>query len=148
MAQLRARRWLVAGLSAALSGWPGGALAGPQEANARPPASGPGLFRLGPVYVTPTLTIGQIGIDSNVFYAATDRQVDFVADGGPGLELRVPVGQSVLIGADGGVGFLYFAKTESQRRTTGHARVFLNLEGSRTGALAAALVGSANGRRW
>lgn len=93
-----------------------------------------GLFRLGPLYVTPTLRVGQIGYDSNVFYSATERTGDFVARGGPGLELLLPVGSTVDIGARGGVDILYFAKVESERRATWNGLGFLRFSGSRTRA--------------
>ena len=54
----------------------------------------PGLFRAGTFYLTPYLHIGTMGIDTNVFYTATDRQTDFTASGGPGLEIVRPFGKS------------------------------------------------------
>src|SRR2546426_948431 len=52
---------------------------GPQTSP--PPRRG---FRIGPLYVTPTIRIGAIGLDTNVFYTATDRRTDLTANGGPG----------------------------------------------------------------
>lgn len=88
-----------------------------------PAASGsrerPGLFHIGPFYVTPRLRIGTIGLDTNVFYTATDRRTDVSASGGPGLDLVLPVKRSVLFTATAGIDYLYFLRTTSQRRLTG-----------------------------
>jgi hypothetical protein len=112
----------------------------PQDGPATPAASAegaaPGLLRLGPVYLTPSLRIWSLGMDTNVFYTATNRRTDFIAHGGPGLELLVPLHGALKLRADGTVGYLYFARTESQRRLTGSAMSRLGYEGQRlnTGA--------------
>jgi hypothetical protein len=101
--------------------------AGPAAATERP-----GLFRLGSFYLTPYLHIGSLGIDSNVFYTPTDRQVDFTASGGPGLEIVRPFGAKSKVRLDGGLDYLYFAKTESQRKLNGYASALFDLEGVKT----------------
>ncbi len=92
----------------------------------------PGLFRAGASYFTPYLHIGSIGIDTNVFYTATDRQNDFMASGGPGLEVVRPFGRESRLRLDGGLDYLYFAKTESQRKLNGYGTAQLELEGVKT----------------
>jgi hypothetical protein len=87
---------------------------------------------VGPAYVTPSLNVGQVGFDSNVLKTPTDRTGDFVADGGPGLALLLPLGRRLDIGAHAAANFLYFAETESQRRTTWLAEAFVRFEGSRS----------------
>src|SRR5687767_4007485 len=57
----------------------------------------PGRYRLGPLYLTPRLDLGPIGVDNNVFYTATDRRVDGHATGGPGLEVVLPFRRSLLL---------------------------------------------------
>lgn len=89
---------------------------------------------MGPLYLTPSLNIGTVGIDSNVFYTPGERQTDFLAQGGPGLEARLPLGQSVVLGARGGLGYSYFARTASQRRYTKSLVGFLELATARTQA--------------
>jgi hypothetical protein len=54
------------------------------------PAS-PGLFDVGPLYLTPRFRIYSLGVDTNVFHTSTDRRGDFIAHGGPGLEVVVPL---------------------------------------------------------
>lgn len=82
----------------------------------------PGRFRLGPVYLTPTFRIGSIGLDTNVFYTATDRRTDLAANGGPGFEAVLPLarGTRILLGA--GFNYVYFVRTPSQRKLGGDAR--------------------------
>jgi hypothetical protein len=93
----------------------------------------PGLWRLGPLYVTPKIRIGTLGLDTNVFYTPTDRQTDFTASGGPGLELVLPMGPARLR-VDGSVDYLYFARTESQRRWGGAGLAGLEWERGRVEA--------------
>lgn len=90
----------------------------------------PGLFRLGALYVTPKLRLGTVGIDTNVFYTPTERQTDFTASGGPGLELVLPMG-ALELKVDGGVDYLYYARTESQRRWGGDGHALLTWERGR-----------------
>jgi hypothetical protein len=92
----------------------------------------PGLFRLGAVFLTPYLHVGSLGIDTNVFYTPTDRQADFTASGGPGLEIVRPFGRASRVRLDGGLDYLYFAKTESQRKLNGYGAAELDLQGVRT----------------
>ncbi len=92
----------------------------------------PGLFRAGSFYLTPYLHIGTMGIDTNVYYTATARQTDFSASGGPGLEIVRPIGKTSKLRLDGGLDYLYFARTESQRSLNGYGTVQLDLEGVKT----------------
>jgi hypothetical protein len=98
------------------------------------PPERPGLYRAGPFYLTPRLRIGTIGLDTNVFYTATERQTDFTASGGPGLEVVLPIRSSVLLSVDGGVDYVYFLRTESQRRFAGDGKARLDLVGTRSAA--------------
>jgi hypothetical protein len=104
----------------------------PEPAGTRPEATPPGGLRLGPLFVSPRLRIGTIGLDTNVFYSATDRQTDLTASGGPGLQLLLPVRQSTRLVIDGSLDYLFFLRTESQRRLTGAARATFEWNGPRT----------------
>jgi hypothetical protein len=133
---LRVPRWLVtfAILAGAASlGADQGAGAGSTPETARTKER-PGLFRLGPLFLTPRLHVGTLGLDTNVFYTATDRRTDFTASGGPGLEVVLPIRSSVRLTAAGGVDYLYFLRTVSQRRLTGTGRAGLDWKGSRAEA--------------
>jgi hypothetical protein len=90
------------------------------------------LFRAGALYFTPYLHIGSLGIDTNVLYTPTDRQADFTASGGPGLEIVRPFGRESRFRLDGGLDYLYFARTESQRKLNGYGTAQLDLVGVRT----------------
>jgi len=92
----------------------------------------PGLFRLGTFYLTPYLHVGALGVDTNVFYTATDRQTDFTASGGPGLEIVRPFGRESRFVVDGGLDYIYFAKTETQRRLNGYGKALLDVRGVKT----------------
>ena len=92
----------------------------------------PGLFRVGSTYLTPYLHIGTLGVDTNVLYTPTDRQTDFTASGGPGLEIVRPFRHERRLVLDGGLDYLYFAKTDSQRRLNGYGTAYLDLRGVKT----------------
>ena len=111
-----------------------------------PAAERPGLFRVGAFYLTPYLSIGSMGIDTNVLYSATDRQTDFTASGGPGLEIVRPFGQTSRFRLDGGLDYLYFARTESQRKLNGHGAAELHLQGVKTRLLVEERYDSSYGR--
>jgi hypothetical protein len=94
----------------------------PQDPFGAEAASRPGRFKLGPFYLTPSFVVGTLGLDTNVFYTASERRTDATANGGPGVEVVLPLGRSVRLLTDLGVNYLYFVRTESQRRLAGHAR--------------------------
>jgi hypothetical protein len=98
--------------------------AGPTEG----PPTPPGLFRLGPVYLTPTFHLGSLGLDTNVFYTPTSRTTDFTTMGGPGLDLVMPIGSIFRVYADGEVDYVYFLRTKSQRRFGGDAHGGIELK--------------------
>lgn len=125
------RRVAVAGLVAAQAASFAAAEApqGIEPATARRP----GLFRLGPVYLTPKLRLGTFGLDTNVFYTATDRQTDFTASVGPDLELVLPM-RALSLELEGGLDYLYFARTASQRRWGGEGRARLEWARGRVAA--------------
>jgi Putative beta-barrel porin 2 len=94
----------------------------PAESEAPRAGPRPGLWRLGPFYVTPKFRIGSIGLDTNVLYTPTERTTDISASGGPGLELVLPLGRSGRFYSEGFIDYLYFIKTDSQRKLSGSAR--------------------------
>jgi hypothetical protein len=95
------------------------------------PPTPPGLFQLGPLFITPTFHIGSLGLDSNVFYTATDRHTDFVTSGGPGLDLQVPIGAFFRLYANGAINYLFFLRTPSQRKLGGTTYGGAELNGDR-----------------
>jgi len=121
---------LLAALGATVTSQDPAAVRGPGDPAAS--TERPGLFRVGSLYLTPYLNIGSMGIDTNVFYTPTDRQTDFTASGGPGLEVIRPFGRASRFRLDGGLDYLYFAKTESQRKLNGYGAAELDLQGVKT----------------
>lgn len=108
-----------------------------QDPGATTPAQAerPGLFQSGGWYFTPYLDIGTLGVDTNVFYTPTERQTDFTASGGPGLEIIRPFRTTHRLRLDGGMNYLWFAKTESQRRMNWYGTASLELDGVKTSVL-------------
>jgi hypothetical protein len=98
----------------------------PQPAAVVPPSDRPGLWHWGPFWVTPRFRLGTVGLDTNVFYTATDRRTDFSASGGPGLSVVVPMHAARLL-IDGDLNYVYFVKTASQRRPAGGGRARLEV---------------------
>src|SRR5262245_15780202 len=113
----RARSILVASTVVSLGVGPAAAQGtGPVAAPEPVPLTRPGRFHVGPFYLTPTFHIGSIGLDTNVFYTATDHQADISASGGPGMLLVLPLGGSGKFFGEGNLDYLYFVKTVSQRK--------------------------------
>ncbi|HUO72549.1 MAG TPA: hypothetical protein VMU39_17405 [Solirubrobacteraceae bacterium] len=92
----------------------------------------PGLIRVGTFYLTPYVHVGNIGLDTNVFYTPYDRHTDIMASGGPGLEVVRPFGKTSRFRLDGGLDYLYYLRTPSLRRWNGYGSGSLELEGVRT----------------
>jgi hypothetical protein len=92
----------------------------------------PGLFHLGPFYVTPTIHLKNVGIDTNVLYTPTDRQTDLYGSGGPGLQILLPLGQTGRLYTEGTLDYMYFVRTESQRRLSGDVTTGIDLKGVHT----------------
>lgn len=79
-------------------------------------------MRLGPFYVTPTIVVKNLGIDTNVFNTVDDPKSDFTATAGPNVEVFVPIwlaGVSVESVTD----FVYFHSFESERSVNTDLRV-------------------------
>jgi hypothetical protein len=111
-------------------------VAPPPGAETPDPEARPGRFRLGPFYLNPYVRIHNIGVDTNVLYTATERQTDLSASGGPGLELILPMGRTSRFYVRGDASYLFFARTESQRRWNYSAGTGLELRGAKTAILA------------
>ena len=51
---------------------------------------------LGPIYLTPTILLKELGVDSNVFNAAGEQKSDFTFTVGPKVDLWLPVARRAL----------------------------------------------------
>jgi hypothetical protein len=94
-----------------------------------------GKLRLGPVYLTPRLSI-TAGVDDNVYNTERSRTADEAVIVTPGLELVIPVGRRFRVRSVGSVVPHYFAREKSQRHTDRYGRVGVEGELSRLGAFA------------
>jgi hypothetical protein len=111
--------WTICSVLAAQEPAPSPAAPPSPEATtpAAPPREG---FPFGPFFVNPRLRIDTIGIDTNVFDTTQDEpQTDFVAIGGPALEVVLPVRETVELHAEAHGLYVYYADTVSQRRFIG-----------------------------
>ncbi|HXH06607.1 MAG TPA: outer membrane beta-barrel protein [Vicinamibacterales bacterium] len=72
-------------------------------------------LRLGPFYVTPTLTIGNVGVDTNVFNQAGEGKQDFTAAVRPGAEAWLLFARRAALRTSGSLGLVYFHTYASER---------------------------------
>lgn len=72
-------------------------------------------FRVGFLYLTPSLFLDRVGYDSNVLNQADDRKADFTMRVTPRSMVWIPFARRALLTADLGVGMLYYKNTTSQR---------------------------------
>jgi hypothetical protein len=90
-----------------------------------------GQFTAGPFIVTPTFKIGSLALDTNVGYQ-TERTPDFVASGGPGLDIGLPFLDHWKWDIRGSSEYFYFHKTKELRRWTGGGSSTLVWKGTGT----------------
>lgn len=91
-----------------------------------PTADEPG-FRLGPLRIVPVFTIGRIALDTNVNSTEDGRVTDVTGSAGPGLEVVLPIRNRVFLTGRGHLDYLYFVRSDEERRLTGSAGAALEL---------------------
>jgi len=122
---LWAQRLTVMGLAAAAPAL-GQEIPGPEPTPVPSPAPPDrGLARVGPFWLTPYLSIGQMGYDSNILLTPEGREGDFTASGGPGLRALLPFAGFYKLEVDGRFDYLYFARNPDQRRLNASGRAVL-----------------------
>jgi len=94
-------------------------LAGATSASAQPQPPQRDLvesmpIRVGPFGLSPTLTVTDIGVDSNIFNAAGSPERDFTMTIVPRLNARVYVGRA-LVSVGNATGFVYYQKHPDER---------------------------------
>jgi hypothetical protein len=92
---------------------------------------------LGPFRLVPRFRLGTLGLDSNVFYTATDRRADLTASGGPGADLVLPFAGLGRATVGGDLDYTFFWRTASQRRLAGGALAGVEWRGERLAGSAA-----------
>ena len=88
--------WVVALLGMGLGG---------AHAQDEPLADAP--MRLGPLFVTPTLELVQLGFDNNVFNESGELASDYTFRGGPRVAVELPLSR-LLVTASSTIDYLYF----------------------------------------
>jgi len=92
-----------------------------------------GQITVGPFIITPTFRIGTLAVDTNVQYQR-ERRADFLASGGPGLDIGLPFLDHWKLGVQGTSQYFYFHRTRELRRWTGGGMA--SLEWATTGTRA------------
>ena len=87
-------------------------------------------LRAGPLQLFPTLTIREIGIDSNVYNESQVLREDFTYTVSPTLRAVLPIGESRLT-TRGGLDFRYFQTLKDQQSTSGSLNVQLEIGSGR-----------------
>lgn len=84
---------------------------------------------VGPFYVTPTLLLKELGVDSNVFNTSGEQVSDFTFTLAPAVDVFVPVARRALLHATAGTDLVWYAKYDSERsvdpRFGGRGEVYL-----------------------
>ena len=89
---------------------PGAALA-----QLRPDPRTDARMHVGPVYMTPSVTVRNLGIDTNVFNEAENPKTDFTYTLTPKMQLWLPVTRRFLLTTRAETGLVYFQKYADQR---------------------------------
>ena len=100
------------------------ALAVPYQASAQPQIEGAeqidqvrrdSRIHLGPLYVSPTILLKELGVDSNVFNAAGEQKSDFTFTVAPKVDVWLPVARRALFQGTAATDLVYYAKYDSER---------------------------------
>lgn len=94
----------------ALGSTPAAGQSTPDQADPRSSAR----FHLGPFYLTPTVLLKDLGIDTNVFNTTEDRKKDFTITIGPTINAFVPLGRARITTTET-LNYVYFHTFVSQR---------------------------------
>lgn len=85
------------------------------SAQDRPDPRETARIHIGPLYMTPTFQVRQLGVDTNVFNESENPKSDFTFTFGPALDLWVPVTRRFLLTTRSEAGLVYFQKYADQR---------------------------------
>src|SRR5688500_10665160 len=70
---------------------------------------------IGPFYLTPSILLKELGVDSNVFNAAGEQVSDFTISVGPKLDVWVPMARRALVQATAATDLVWYAKYDTER---------------------------------
>ena len=88
------------------------------EAESPEPAGRP--ITLGSFQVYPSVSLRNVGFDSNIYNAPAGQREDFTYTVAPYVRTELPLGDARLVGT-GGLGFVFFQKTKEQQSLNGGA---------------------------
>ncbi|MEN6560038.1 MAG: outer membrane beta-barrel protein [Acidobacteriota bacterium] len=95
-------------------------------------------WHFGPFKIQPRLVIANAGVDSNIFYAASDPVKDYTITAGPAATIYLPAPRKFILSAYGSPQYVWYSKTARERTWNYYARgaaqlslksVFFSLEG-------------------
>ena len=72
-------------------------------------------MHVGPFYLSPTVHLKELGVDSNVFNAAGEQKSDFTFTVGPSVDLWVPVARRVLFQGTAAADAVWYSQYDSER---------------------------------
>ncbi len=75
-------------------------------------------IHVGPFYLTPTLILRDLGVDSNVYNEAGEQKSDFTFDLAPHADVWMPIGRRLLFTTSASLGVIYY-QTYSRERAIG-----------------------------
>lgn len=85
---------------------------------------------IGAVYMTPTIHLKELGVDSNVFNAAGEQQSDFTFTLAPRTDLWVPIARRALLRGTAETDLVWYAQYETERsidpQFTGRGELYLH----------------------
>ncbi len=70
---------------------------------------------VGPFYITPSVQLKELGIDSNVFNSAGDQKADFTFNLAPKADVWVPIARRALFRTTVGTDLVWYAQYKSER---------------------------------
>ena len=127
---MRSRILRTVGLALAAVSLPAAALAQVDGAERIDEVRKESRGHLGPFYVTPTILLKELGIDSNVFNAAGEPESDFTFTAAPAADVWVPVARRALFQLTGGSDLVWYATFNSERsidpQVAGRAEIYLH----------------------
>ncbi len=92
----------------------------PASGQAEPDPRADARFHVGPLYLTPTISITNLGVDNNVFNSAEAPESDFTFSLRQDLDAAVPFGRKALLTATGAVTVDYYRRFSRERAVSGN----------------------------
>jgi hypothetical protein len=89
---------------------------GPAAAQSRPPdPRSTARIHAGPLFLTPSVTVKELGVDTNVFNQVDNPKSDFTFTVAPHLDIWVPFASRARVRVSSGADFVYYHTYETER---------------------------------